>query len=282
MAVNMPRFQRAQDFLTTRVGLRPAVKRIGMLLHARLDTAAEASAARSNARGLRSLVQQVAANTQRAFRSHLAEFSEDSQRIAMEFFFAQSNRLSAAAQLALFREGQDSGGVAYAAARQRTVPRELQQALVEEGFHHVDAMQALASNPSTHPQTLLPLTSHSNRGVRLAVAAHIGPRMRVEEPELETDKQLVFNALVDRYEDGYAPFIIPVCKDLEQLKWMFDRSTMTPANAHLFTDNPYASNDILLSVLGSNRIGLLPGGQDVKDRARALVDNRLGDHEPTP
>lgn len=280
MAEKTPGFQRAQDYLIERVSLGTVVKRIGMLWRARISPSPDAGQA--NALELRSLVRQVAENTQRAFRAHLADFSEDGARIATELFFAQSNRLSGAEQVALFREGKESGAVAYTAARLRGIPAELQRALVEDAFHQADAMQALASNPDAHPQTLLPLAGHPARGVRLAVAAHIGPRMRKVEPALEADKQLVFNALVERYEDGYAASIIPVCRDLEQLRWMFERSSMTPANAHLFTDNPYASHDILLGVLGSTQIGLLPGGKDVKDRARALVDSRLGDRSPTP
>lgn len=281
MAEKSLRFQRAQDFLIERVGLGPVVKRIGMLLHAHLDTGRDAQASQNNTSGLRALVHGAAEKTQRAFRSHLAEFSDDTQRITMEFFFAQSNHLSPAEQVDLFLDGHESSSVAFAAARQRLVPFELQQALVEHGQRHVDAMRALAENPTTSPKTLLPLAAHPSWGVRVAVAAHIGPRMKIQEKNLEADKELVLNTLIDRYEDSFAPYIIPVCKDSEQLQRMFDRSAMTPANAHLFTDNPYASNDILLSVVSSNAIGLLPGGQDVKERARSLVNNRLGDSGPS-
>lgn len=280
MAEKMLRFQRAQDFLIERVRLGPVVKRIGMLLHARIEPGRDAEIAQRNAVGLRNLVHRAAESTHRAFRSHLAEFSDDTQRITMEFFFAQSNHLTASQQVDLFLEGHESASVAFAAARQCTVPFELQQALLDHGQQHTDAMRALAENPATSPKTLLPLAAHPSRGVRVAVAAHIGPRMKVLEKSLEADKELVFNTLIDRYEDSFAPYIIPVCKDPEQLQRMFERSTMTPANAHLFTDNPYASNDILLSVVSSNSIGLLPGGQDVKDRARTLVNNRLGDSGP--
>ena len=280
MAEKTPRFQRAQDFLIEQVRLGPVVKRIGLLLHARVEAGADA--ALSNAHRLQATVHQAFARTRSAFRSHLADFSDDTQRITMEFFFAQSNRLGAQEQVALFLEGCESASVAYAAARQRKVPAELQDALVEHALWCPDAMRALAENPGTSPKTLMPLATHPSREVRMAVAAHIGPRMRILEPALETEKHFVFDALVDRYEDSFAPYIIPVCKDPEQLQKMFERSTMTPENAHLFTDNPYASNDILLRVVGSNAIGLLPGGSGVKERARALVSNRLGDSGPTP
>ncbi|ANN80833.1 hypothetical protein [Bordetella flabilis] len=281
MADRTVQFQRAVDFLSERQARGPIAQRIGLPLHAGVSLPTGAHTAQANTLGLRALVRGVASATKQAFRARLAEFSEDSERISTEFFFAQSNRLSGAEQVALFMEGRESGAVAHAAARQPTVPRELQNALLEHGFHHTEAMRALAANPSTHPQTLLPLASHPIRDVRIAVASHIGPRMRIEEKALEADKQLVFNTLIEQYEDGYGPFIIPVCKDLEQLRWVFDRSTLTPATASLFTENPYASNDILLSVLGSNTIGLLPGGPGVKERARALVNNRLGDLGPT-
>ncbi|WP_323025720.1 hypothetical protein [Castellaniella sp.] len=280
MAEKTPRLQRAQDFLIEQVRLGPVVKRIGLLLHARLDNGADA--ALSNAHRLQTMVREAADRTYTTFRSHLADFSDDTQRITMEFFFAQSNRLTAPEQVALFLEGNGSAAVAYAAARQRKVPAELQAALVEHAQWCPDAMRALAENPQTSPKTLLPLATHPSREVRIAVAAHIGPRMRIEEPAVDADKRSVFDALVDRYEDSFAPYIIPVCKDSEQLQKMFERSTMTPENAHLFTDNPYASNDILLSVVGSNAIGLLPGGRGVKERARTLVSNRLGDSGPTP
>ncbi len=281
MAEKTPRLQRAQDFLIEQVRLGPVVKRIGLLLHARLEAGADA--ALDNAHWLQGAVRQVGARTYQAFRSHLADFSDDTQRITMEFFFAQSNRLTGQEQVALFLEGAESASVAYAAARQRQVPAELQAALIEHAQWCPDAMRALAENLGTIPKTLAPLAAHPSREVRMAVAAHIGPRMRVLEPEnIQADKQVVFDTLVDRYEDSFAPYIIPVCRDPEQLQKMFERSTMTPENAHLFTDNPYASNDILLSVVESNAIGLLPGGRGVKERARALVSNRLGDSGPTP
>jgi len=279
MTAKTPRFERAQDFLAQRVVVAPAAKRIGMQVHARIDRMP--SSAQANTTGLRALIRSVAASTRQAFRAHLAEFSDNAQRISVELFYAQSNGLKPYEQVALLLEAKDSPSVADVAARQRIVPIELQRALIANSFHHVDAMQALAANLSTHPETLLPLAAHPSWGVRTAVAANIGPRMKVEERALAEEKELVFNTLIERYEDSFAPFIIPACKDPEQLQRIFERSSLTPLNAHLFTDNPYASNDILLSVVSSNTIGLLPGGQKVKERARSLVDNRLGDHGPT-
>lgn len=281
MNAKTPKFQRAQDFLIERVRLGPILKRVGVTLHASIAPEATKEAFIENANRLRAQVHRAADNTHAAFRSHLAEFSEDTQRLTVEFFFAQSNRLTPSRQVELFLQGHESSSVAFEAARQRTVPITLQDALVKYGYRHADAMRALADNPTTHPKTLLPLASHPSRDVRVAVAAHIGPRMKVHENEFDEEKTLVFNALIENYEDCLAPYIIPVCKDTEQLERMFDRTVLTPSNAHLFADNPYASNDILLSVVGSNTIGLLPGGQKVKERVRSLVNNRLGDAGPT-
>lgn len=277
MNVKTPKFQRAQDFLVERVRLGPILKRVGLVLKAQIEAGATKEVFERNAARLSNNVQRVVENTQAAFRSHLADFSDDTERLAIEFFFAQSNKLSAATQVELLMKGRHSSTVALAAARQKTVPIELQQALVENAYQHVDAMCSLASNPKTHPKTLLPLSRHPSRNVRIAVAAHIGPRMKVEEKHLDDDKMFVFNTLIENYEDWFAPYIIPVCKDPEQLERMFEQTALTPANAHLFAENPYASNDILLSVVSSNTMGLLPGGQQVRAQVRSLVTNRLND-----
>lgn len=282
MSVKAPKFQRAQDFLVERVRLGPILKRVGVVLKAQIEPGATKEVFERNATRFRNHVHRVAESTQAAFRSHLADFSDDTERLTMEFFFAQSNKRSPAEQVALFMEGKHSSTVALAAARQKNVPVELQQALVEYGYQHADAMCSLARNPKTDPKTLLPLARHPNRNVRVAVAAHIGPRMKVEEKLLDEDKTFVFNTLIENYEDWFAPYIIPACKDPEQLERMFEQTALTPANAHLFAENPYASNDILLSVVSSNAIGLLPGGQQVKEHVRSLVTNRLsGDSGPT-
>lgn len=282
MNVKPPKFQRAQEFLVERVRLGPILKRVGLVLKAQLEPGATKEVFERNAVRLRDHVHRVAEHTHSAFRSHLADFSDNTERLAMEFFFAQSNKLTASEQVELFLEGKHSSTVALAAARQKNVPLELQQSLVEHGYQHADAMCSLATNPKTHPRTLLPLAGHPNRNVRVAVAAHIGPRMRVEEKQLDEDKMFVLNALIENYQDWYAPYIIPVCKDPDQLERMFEQTALTPANAHLFAENPYASDGILLSVVSSNSIGLLPGGQQVKEQVRSLVTSRLSSgSEPT-
>ncbi|AYK20531.1 hypothetical protein [Aeromonas veronii] len=107
-------------------------------------------------------------------------------------------------------------------------------------------MRALAVNMGARPAVLAPLVEHPDSDVRLAVAAHIGNRMKIEEIALNSEKQNVFDAIVECYEGRFAPFLVPVCRDADQIQQMFDHTTMTPGNARLFIDNPYSPNGVLL------------------------------------
>lgn len=264
-----PTFQRAQEYLTEQINLGPVIKRVGVVLNANLDAAFDVG------RRLDDVIQSALEKVEAAIERKLADFSDVNQRRTIEFFYAQSRRMPANMQVEMLVEGKDSSSVALAAAQQRKVPESVQFALVEHCSRHSNAMRALAANPETRPSALWPLIEHPDFDVRQVVAAHIGNRMRVDEISINSEKQSVYNAIVDVYEGEFAEYLVPVCRDPEQIQQMFDQTPMTPSNARLFVENPYSPDGVLLDIVSSTTTRLMPGGGNVLEDAKKLLENRL-------
>lgn len=264
-----PTFQRAQEYLTEQINLGPVIKRVGVVLNANLDSAIDVG------RRLDDVIQSALEKVEAAIERKLADFSDVNQRRTIEFFYAQSRRTPAATQVGMLIEGKDSSSVALAAAQQRKVPEPVQFALVEHCSRHSNAMRALAANPETRPSALWPLIEHPDFDVRQVVAAHIGNRMRVDEISINSEKQSVYNAIVDVYEGEFAEYLVPVCRDPKQIQQMFDQTPMTPSNARLFVENPYSPDGVLLDIVSSTTTRLMPGGGNVLEDAKNLLENRL-------
>lgn len=264
-----PTFQRAQEYLTEQINFGPVIKRVGVVLNANLDAALDVG------RRLDDVIQSALEKVETAIERKLADFSDVNQRRTIEFFYAQSRRMPANMQVEMLIEGKDSSSVALAAAQQRKVPESVQFALVEHCSRHSNAMRALATNPETRPSALWPLIEHPDFDVRQVVAAHIGNRMRIDEISINSEKQSVYNAIVDVYEGEFAEYLVPVCRDPEQIQQMFDQTPMTPSNARLFVENPYSPDGVLLDIVSSTTTRLMPGGGNVLEDAKKLLENRL-------
>lgn len=264
-----PTFLRAQEVLATRANLGPIIKRVGVVLHANLDAVADAG------RRLDDLVQNAFDRVEESLARRLADFSEENQRRAIQFFYAESRGIPEKEQVDMLIAGKDSSAVVLAAARQRHIPEVLQFALVKHCHQHVTAMRTLAANMDTRPAVLAPLVEHPDSAVRMTVAAHIGTRMKIDEFALKSEKQIVYDAIVEHYEGRFAPFLVPVCRDAGQIQQMFDDTTMTPGNAQLFIDNPYSSDGVLLDIASSITTRLMPGGAEVLEDVKTLLETRL-------
>ncbi len=269
-----PTFLKAQEFLATQASIGP-VKRLGVVIHANIDALADAG------KRLGDLVQSAFDRVEEALQRQTAHFSAH-QQIAIQFLYAQSRGIPAHAQVEMLIAGKDSSAVAMAAAQQRRLPDDLQFALVEHCSQHARAMQALAANIDTRPAALAPLVKHPDSDVRLTVAAHIGNRMKIDEVVLKDEKNSVFDAIVEHYEGRFAPLLVPVCRDADQIQQMFDQTTMTPGNARLFIDNPYSPNGVLLDIASSVTARLLPGGTEVLRDVKTLLETRLSRAEENP
>lgn len=264
-----PSFLRAQEFLATRASLGPIMKRVGVVLHANIDAVADAG------KRLDDLVQSAFDRMEEALERRFADFSDANQQRVIQFFYAESRGVPAKEQVEMLIAGKDSSAVATAAAQQRHIPEAVQFALVEHCSQHAYAMRALAANMGTRPAVLAPLVEHPDSDVRLAVAAHIGNRMKIEEIALNSEKQNVFDAIVECYEGRFAPFLVPVCRDADKIQQMFDHTTMTPGNARLFIDNPYSPNGVLLDIASSVTTRLMPGGAEALEDVKTLLETRL-------
>lgn len=268
-----PTFLKAQEFLAERLSLGPIIKRVGVVLHANLDAVATAG------KQLDDLMQGAFDRVEEALAQKLADFSEENQRRAIQFFYAESRGISAEKQVGMLIAGRDSGAVALAAAQQRHIPEELQRTLVEQCAQHTDAMRALASNMTCRPAVLANLVAHPDSDVRMSVAAHIGIRMKVDEFALNEEKQDVFDAIVKCYEAPYAPYLVPVCRNPEQLQQMFGMTPVTPGNARLFIDNPYSPNSVLVDIASSIPARMMPGGSETLEDVKKLLENRMSRFE---
>lgn len=264
-----PTFQRAQEFLTERINLEPIIKRVGVIINTNFDTAIDLF------RQMDDVIQSALYKVDVAIERKLADFSDANQRRAVEFFYAQSRQTSAAKQVDMLIDGKESSSVALAAAQQRKIPESVQFALVEHCSRHGAAMRALAANLTTRPAALWPLVEHPDRDVRLVVVAHIGNRMKIDENLVNSEKQSVYNAIVDNYDGDFAEYIIPVCRDPNKIQQMFDQTPLTPSNARLFVENPYSPDEILLDIVSSTAMRLIPGGGGVLEDAKKLLENRL-------
>lgn len=264
-----PTFLKAQEFLEERLRLGPAIKRVGVVINASLELSADVG------QRLGTVIKSAKELVDAAFERNLAEFSDVAQKSTIEFFYAESRRTPANKQVEMLVASKNASSVAMAAAQQRHVPEQVQFALVEHCAQHTSVMRTLAANPATRPAVLQGLVEHPDRDVRQIVAAHIGARMKVIEPQFTNEKQELYNSIAHAYEENYAQHLVPVCRDPDQLRSMFDKTPITPKNARLFLDNPYISDDVLMDISDSSLLRVMPGFGEVMDDINAIFQTRL-------
>ena len=214
-----------------------------------------------------------------AFERGLANISERSEAIATALTFAEINRLPPTEQAAMVVEGRDATIVAEAAVRQRRVAPEVQAALVANCGIHTRAMELLASRADATVETLAALTDSHSQRVRLKVAENIGARMRVNEPSRTQAKQAVFDRLVDDFVSDYAPYLVPVCRDPDQLASMYAKTGKTLGVVDVFVDNPHSPDSVLVDISTSPKMHVVQNNAARKAKEMLLV--RAAHHEST-
>lgn len=199
------RFKRESEFLAEKLA-QPSTARLAV--RETLDLGATSNIAQKLVETATSLEQKL----QAAFKQHLASLSDESQRIAVELHFAEINRLPASDQAAMVAKGAQASLVSEAAVRQRNCHPEVQAALLAHCKDHLGSMQMLAARPDATLETLAALATSPDPKTRLNVASNIGSRMKISNtPEVETQKNTVFDALIQGYVSDYAPHLVPVC-----------------------------------------------------------------------
>jgi|GEM_PF-6536795 len=210
-----------------------------------------------------------------AMERMLADFSDENQRSTVEFSYVGSRRIPVERQLDMLEVGRNSTAVTAAAASQSDVPAEVQRYLVRECYDHKMAMAALARNRNADFAAIEPLAAHPDQDIRLALASNIGPQMRLSAENGYTAKQAVYNSLLNHYVGDFAPYLVPVCKDGEQLERMYTQTMRTPGNARLFVDNPFSPDHVLLDISTLGSLRMIPGGSAVAQDAKQQLEKRL-------
>lgn len=266
-----PTFQTAQQFLADRIQLGAMIKRVGVAINTKFG---ELGNNQRVSERLHAIIDSVFDTVQSAIDDKLSAISDESEQIAVQFIYAQSRKIAENDQLAMLMRGKSSSMVSHAAANQRHVPVAVQFALLETCGEHVSTMRTLLTKTNLHPNVVGTLATHPSSEVRLDVAKHIGMRMKIAE-NLTNEKQNAYNAIVDAYEADYADYLIPVCKRADQIQQMFDETPMVPSKVRLFVDNPYTPDRVLLDIISSTVTKLMPGGSDVIEDARKVIENRI-------
>jgi hypothetical protein len=262
-------FIRATDFLTQQLQAGENVRRVGIVMKASLDNLVDAS------KQLDDLAKSAWDRLDTAMNRQLAEFSDSNQRNAVRLTYAGSLRLPVDEQLRMLESGRHAESVTLAAAKQKPCPFEVQSFLVHECHDHKAAMLALAQDNATDLRTMVLLASHPEHQVRLSVAANIGGRMRVSEPRLMDAKEAVYNTLLRHYESEFAPHLVPVCRDENQLAQMYALTNKTASYGRLFVENPFTPDQVLVDISTSLPLRLKPGGATVASDAKQQVEKRL-------
>lgn len=262
-------FTKATDYLAEQLQSGDVGRRVGVILKASWDSTSDAF------KRLEELTSSARQRLQLAVDRQLADLGDDNQRRAVLLSYSGSLRVPVAEQLRLLREGADCTIVPEAAAKQRHVPPEVQEALLIDHRDQHGAMAALASNWSATLPTLEVLASHPDTQVRARVAANVANRMKLVEPALIAQKNAAYNALFQHFDGAMAPSLVPVCKDEDKLAQMYAATRTTPGNARLFVENPYTPERVLLDIATSRLLLALPGGLAVAGDARAHLDKRL-------
>lgn len=207
-----------------------------------------------------------------AFKQHVANLSDESHAIATKLTFAEIGKVPPAMQAELIREGKDATIVSEAAVRQRRMAPEVQAALIEHCKDHTASMQMLAARPDATLDTLAALAESNDQRTRLNVAANIGPRMRISEHTLTTEKAAIFGALIMNYESDFAPYLVPVCRSSEQLGRMFDKTSKALGMVEAFVENPYTPDRVLIEIASSPTLQLVQ--RDVAKSAKEILQVR--------
>lgn len=214
----------------------------------------------------------VGERLQVAFKRHVANLADESQALATQLNYAEINRVPAARQAELVKEGRDAPVVAEAALRQRRMAPEVQAALVEHCSEQSSVMQTLAARADATLDTLASLAESKDQRTRLNVAATLAGRMRIDEPGLDSKKAAIFNALMAGYESDFAPYLVPVCQSSDQLREMFDRTSKALGVMEAFVDNPNTPESVLVDIASSPTMHLVQHG--AAKRAKGLLQAR--------
>ena len=274
--MRQPTFGRASDFLAERLPSIAGLRRIGIVARASFDGAVEAG------KRLEDIFQGAGSRLEQAFARSLNELSDANQRTVVRFEFSLCAPIPAGEQLALLKAAGDDSAVTLSAAKQRHVPVEVQRFIVAERTAERLALLALARNPRSDLQAISPLLFHDDAAVRQALAEHVGPRMRVQEQSRDAYvKHQIYNALVQRYEPGFAHALVPVCRDPSALESMFQRSDRDTAVLQLFVENPFTPDEVLLEISTNMSLGRTAQGAEVASQAKHRVEAALARRDET-
>lgn len=268
-----PRFESEQEFVQERQAAgvpRPARLAVCVAVEPGVDPALAGLC-------IADAVAAAGENLQAAFERHVSGLPGTAEALAARLRFAEVNKVPALLQAQMVRDGRQASIVADAAASQRRVAPEVQAALVEHCRQHVFSMQQLAAREDATVDVLQTLACSPDPRTRLNVAAGIAARMRIGEAYLADKMEAVLQALIADCDSSYAPYLVPVCKNVDQLRAMYEKASVSPEQADVFVDNPYTPDSVLLDIASSARMQSAP--HDVARRARQVLQIRVDQRE---
>lgn len=272
-------FTKASDFLAGRLQESNKPLRVGVIIRTAFSNVANVATEIDNA------FHGAWDKLDAAIERKLADLTDQNQRAALQLRYAGDMRIPLDKQLDLLEQGQFSETVTSAAAYQPGIAEEIQDFLLAHCYRQKMTMTALAHNPSTMLDVLEKLAHHPDKQVQLALAAQFAPSMRIVDESREAAKQAVYNALLDNYHSDLAPYLVPVCRDTEQLDAMYAQTSKTPGALRHFVDNPLTSDTVLLDISSAMPVRMFPGGARVAADAKQLLEKRLAaseDAAPSP
>jgi hypothetical protein len=268
--VRQPIFGRASDFLAERLQTIGGLRRVGILARASIEGVLDAG------KRLEALFDGAGGHLDAAIARSLEELADPHQRSVVRFEFSVCSPIPVDEQLAMLSAARGNESVSLSAAKQHHVPVEVQRFIVKERASHRQALLALARNPRSDLQALSPLLFHDDRAVRLALAEHVGPRMRLDEKSRDVSvKHQIYNALVQLYEADFAHSLVPVCRDSEALDSMYRRSVRDIPVLQLFVENPFTPDDVLLDIATNRDLGRTAEGAEISALAKSRVEAEL-------
>lgn len=169
------------------------------------------------------------------------------EALAAQGYSADVNRLAAPLRVQMVCDSQGASIVADVAASQPRLAPEVRVAPVGHCLPHVLSGQQLA--------------------------ARLASLMRMQAPCLANKKAAILPALIEDYDSSYAPYLVSVCKDVDQLREMHDKMSDRLKGVAFFVENPYAPDSMLLGIASSP--GVQAARHDVARRAREMLQLRV-------
>ena len=102
------------------------------------------------------------------------------------------------------------------------------------------------------PACLVLRVVDGGRGVHLSAARGIAARRRIDERYPADKKAAILQALIADYDSACASHLVPVCKDVDQPRAMYEEMSSSPPGVEAFVDSPCMPEGVLPGIASSS------------------------------